>query len=139
MKKAPFNAKDMSLNAKKFLYTCAFWTVAADEQLKPSEQEWLVQQFGAEGATKSLDEFIALESEEFFQVFDASAKALTIEERRKIFPRLEDWLISCVGSDAAVSDVEKQIIRKIMDRLSVYEESNSVRKPDDAGMADSPV
>jgi len=131
MRKVPFYAEDMSLDAKKFLYSCAFWVVAADEQLKPSEQEWLIRQFGPEGATKSLDEFVALESKEFFQAFDASAEALTDEERGTIFPKLEEWLLSCVEVDSVVSDAEKQIIQKIKDRLSLGDGSRGVGKTAD--------
>ena len=37
-----FKAKDLSLNAQTFLYACAFWTVAADEELSSNEQKWLI-------------------------------------------------------------------------------------------------
>jgi len=122
MRKAPFVAKDMSLQGRKFLYACAFWAVAADEQLKPEEQEWLVNQFGAEGMTKSLDEFVALESSRFVEVFDDCADALSDDDKLRIYPRLEEWLLSCMGSDANVPDEERQVIGKIKNRLMLDDE-----------------
>jgi len=119
MSKAPFLAKDMSLEARKFLYACAFWAVAVDEQLKPAEQEWLETQFGAEGATKSLDEFVDLESDVFFQVFDSAANALSDDDRKKILPDLESWLISCIESDVSVTAQDRDIVERIKERLSL--------------------
>ena len=119
MNQAPFLAKDMSIEARKFLYACSFWAVAADEQLKPAEQEWLMKQFGAEGATKSLDEFVALESDAFFQVFDESAAALSNDEKRTIYPRLEEWLLSCAEADPGIAGEVRQVIEKIKNRLSL--------------------
>lgn len=122
MTEAPFLARDMTIEARKFLYACAFWAVAADEQLKPSEQEWLIKQFGTEGATKSLDEFVDLESEAFFEVFDGAANELTTEDKRTIFPGLEKWLISCIESDSSVTPQDVEIIGKIKERLSLDSE-----------------
>ena len=122
MTEAPFLARDMSIEARKFLYACAFWAVAADEELKPAEQEWLITQFGAEGATKSLDEFVDLESEAFFEVFDGAANMLTRDDKKKIFPGLEKWLISCIESDSSVTPQDGEVIGKIKERLSLDSE-----------------
>lgn len=119
MREPPFFAKDMSVEARTFLYACAFWAVAADQKLRTAEQAWLVEQFGQEGATQSLEEFVALESGEFFTAFDSAAAALSDEERRVIYLGLEAWLLSCAEADGAAADEEKQIIEKIKARLSL--------------------
>ena len=119
MKQAPFIASEMSVAARRFLYACAFWTVAADEELKPSEQAWLVEQFGEEGITHSLEEFVALESDAFFQAFDGAAGALSDSERQRLFPALEDWLISCVEADDQESPAEREMIQRIKERLGI--------------------
>ncbi|MBA4388915.1 MAG: hypothetical protein C0404_13110 [Verrucomicrobia bacterium] len=119
MTPAPFTAKNMSVNARTFLYACAFWTVAADEELKKLEQAWLVEQFGQEGSTKSLDEFVALESDEFFDAFDRSAAALTEDEKAQIFPKLEKWLLSCATADGNEALSERAVIDKLNSRLSI--------------------
>ncbi|MDI6774275.1 MAG: hypothetical protein QME60_02615 [Verrucomicrobiota bacterium] len=82
MNKAPFCAKDQSLNVQTFLYACAFWTVAGDEELKSAEQDWLVEQFGEAGATRSLEEFVKLESDAFSRAFEQAVKSLTDGEKR---------------------------------------------------------
>ena len=123
MAQAPFRAKDFSVAAQTFLYACAFWTVAADEELKPGEQTWLYEQFGQEGATQSLEEFVALESDEFFAAFDNAAAGLSDEEKNIIFPKLEEWLISCAKSDAEELVSEDEIIQKIKARLSIDEKA----------------
>ena len=119
MNKAPFNAGDFSLEAQTFLYACAFWTVAADEELKPAEQTWLIEQFGEAGATKSLDDFVKLESEEFFQAFDSTATALGPEERSIMLPALEEWLMSCAAAEGVVGPGETETIARIVARLSL--------------------
>ena len=128
--KPPFYAKDMSLEAKTFLYACAFWTVAADENLKPHEQDWLVKQFGPDGVTKSLDEFVALESREFFEAFDRAAAALSDTERSAIYPKLEAWLASCAGVDGFADAAERDTIGKVRERLSLDSE---IRRLKDGG------
>ncbi len=84
MSEAPFYAKDFSTHAQVFLYACAFWTVAADEELKSTEQKWLKEQFGEDGATNSLDDFIALGSDDFFDAFYEASDKLTDEERTAV-------------------------------------------------------
>jgi WD40 repeat protein len=127
VKQAPFYAKDLSVEAQTFLYTCAFWAVAADEQLKSGEQNWLVEQFGADGMTKSLDEFVALDSKEFFDVFDRTAAALSAEDRRLIFPVLEEWLLSCIASDGEEAEVELETLERVKARLSLDREIERLR------------
>ncbi len=83
MRKAPFFAKELSAQAQTFLYACAFWAVAADEELKSSEQMWLMEQFGKDGATNSLEEFVALESNDFFKAFDDAAAAYQMTRREE--------------------------------------------------------
>jgi len=119
MQPAPFYAKDMSVEAKTFLYACAFWTVAADEKLRAPEQDWLVEQFGEDGITKSLDEFVALDSEEFLKAFDNAEKALSDDEKAVIYPRLEAWLLSCAGADGVRTPEEQRTIAKIAGRISL--------------------
>lgn len=118
---APFYAKDFSVEARTFLYICAFWTVAADEELTPIEQEWLVDQFGQDGATKSLDEYLALESNAFLKAFDSAARALEDKDKRTIYPQLEEWLTSCADADGP-ADKELETIKKIKKRLSLESE-----------------
>jgi roadblock/LC7 domain-containing protein len=115
---APFYAKDFSVEARTFLYICAFWTVAADEELTAIEQEWLVDQFGQDGATKSLDEYLALESSAFLKAFDSASRALTDDDKRAIFPQLEEWLMSCADADGP-ADKELAVIKKIKNKLSL--------------------
>ena len=119
MQPAPFHARDLSLNAQTFLYACAFWTVASDEGLNAGEQEWLIDQFGEAGATQSLEDFVALESEEFFTAFDTGANGLTEEEKQIILPNLEEWLLSCATADGLEGPDELQTIEKIKARLSL--------------------
>jgi len=118
-RKIPFIAKDLSDALRKFLYCCAFWTVAADEELKSGEQQWLIEQFGQEGATESLSHFVNLESELFFEAFDAAAAELTDDERRKVYPFLEDWLLQCTEADGYQDVSELQIVNKIKGRLNL--------------------
>lgn len=123
------------MNVRQFLYACAYWAVAADEELKPSEQQWLKDQFGEEGATSSLDDFVSLESGKFYDVFDSSAARLTDEEKRDIYPELENWLYSCVTADGTEGTEERDIILKIKNRLSLKTELRNVqaRGEEDAG------
>jgi WD40 repeat protein len=119
MTNAPFVAKDLSMEAQTFLYACAFWTVAADEAIKPTEQDWLIAQFGQQGATGSLEHFVALESRDFFAAFDAAARALKPDERKRIFPQLEAWLTSCALSDAGDIEADQAVIQKVLKRLGI--------------------
>ena len=114
MKQIPFIAKDLTDGLRKFLYCCAFWTVAADEELKSTEQQWLIEQFGQEGATESLSHFVNLESDAFFRAFDEAAATLTDEERRRIYPFLEDWLLQCADVDGVQDVSEIQIINIVV-------------------------
>ncbi|MFO7871201.1 MAG: WD40 repeat domain-containing protein [Kiritimatiellia bacterium] len=125
---APFHAKDFSENAQSFLYACAFWAVAADQELNPPEQEWLVEQFGEAGATKSLDQFVALESSAFFEAFDGAAASLGDAEKRKIYPDLEEWLRSCITADETSAGSEETTIIKIKDRLSLDHEIAELKR-----------
>jgi len=125
MKEAPFYAKDLSLEAQTFLYACVFWTVAADEELKPGEQKWMIDQFGEDGAMRSLEEFVGLESQQFFNAFDNSAKSLPANDRTLIYPQLQQWLTSCAEADGQETPAETQIIEKIMDRLGIFPEKPS--------------
>jgi WD40 repeat protein len=122
MSERPFYAKDMSVNAQTFLYACAFWTVAADENLKPAEQRWLVEQFGEDGATQSLEDFVALESNEFFSAFDTAAAGLTDAEKMTIYPHLETWLLACAAAEGRSGDEERAIVAKIAERISLASE-----------------
>jgi WD40 repeat protein len=119
---APFSAKEFSLEAQKFLYACAFWTVAADESLKPAEQEWLIEQFGPDGATESLDAFVAMESDAFFKAFDDAAGAVSDAERRRLYPQLAEWLRSCAESDGGEATDEKATIEKVVRRVRLDSE-----------------
>lgn len=141
MKKAPFKAGDKSLNVRRFLYACAFWTVAGDEELKPGEQQWLEQQFGEEGATSSLEEFVSLESDDFFDAFDSAADALSEEEKKDIYPRLEEWLYSCATADGTERTGERDVILKIKNRLSLETELRNLGIPRSAepGAQSGPV
>ena len=123
MIKIPFIAKNLSVNLRSFLYACAFWTVAADEELRSEEQLWLKEQFGEEGATESLSQFVSLESDEFFLAFDRAAAALNDDERRRVYPFLEDWLLQCSEVDGSKDVSELQIINKIKGRLNLDSET----------------
>jgi len=139
MRKAPFIAKDMSIEARKFLYAAAFWAVAADEELKKEEQEWLVEQFGEEGMTKSLNEFVSLESSRFFEVFDNCARAMSEDDQRRIYPRLEQWLRSCLESDSGLPESEQQVIQKLKDRLQLEDEIGRLSGSNAINAGRSPV
>ncbi len=115
----PFYAKDCSVEAQTFLYCCAFWAVAADEELRPGEQSWLIEQFGEDGATGSLQEFVALESDEFFNAFDRAVLSLTDDDKKFVYPVLEEWLFSCASSDGGEVAEERDIIERIKKRLSL--------------------
>lgn len=117
-----FVAKELSVKARTFLYACAFWTVAADEHLKSGEQQWLIEQFGEDGATQSLDEFVTLESDAFFDAFDGAVMAMSDEEKRIIYPQLGMWLLSCALSDGDEAAEEKKIIDNIKERVSLDSE-----------------
>jgi WD40 repeat protein len=119
MRQAPFMARDFPVHVRTFLYACAFWAVAADEELKPPEQAWLVDQFGEEGATRSLDEFVSLESTEFFRAFDRAVARLTDADKLSLYPQLENWLFSCISTDERQTGEELEIVDKIRSRLSL--------------------
>lgn len=125
----PFYAKDCSVEAQTFLYCCAFWAVAADEELKSGEQIWLIEQFGEDGATESLQEFVALESGEFFKAFDNAARSMSEKDRLFIYPLLEDWLLSCILSDGGEAVEEREIVDKIKERLSLSAELARLAAP----------
>lgn len=129
MSESLFCAKDLSVNAQAFLYACAFWTVAADENLGSNEQQWLVEQFGEDGATQSLEDFVALESSEFFQAFDTAARDLTDAEKETIYPHLEAWLLSCAMAEGRSAEEERAIIGKIAERISLDVELARLAEP----------
>ncbi len=133
----PFIAKDLSDNLRKFLYCCAFWTVAADEELKSEEQQWLIEQFGQEGATESLSQFVTLESQQFFDVFDKAAVALTDDDRRKVYPFLEEWLLHCTEVDGFQDVTEIQIVNKIKGRLNLDSEIKRLFEPASKSLGDT--
>lgn len=142
MKAIPFIAKDLSVKLRAFLYACAFWTVAADEELKSEEQLWLIEQFGEEGATESLSQFVSLESDDFFKAFDGAAAALSDDDRRRVYPFLEDWLLQCAQVDGSQDVSELQIINKIKGRLNLDSEIRRLFEPssdNSAGMGGDAV
>lgn len=102
---------------QKFLFACAFWIVAADEQLTQGEQRWLTEQFGPRKTAFWLEEMTALQGARFFQVFDKLAAGLGENDKRRIYPALQAWLSSCAASDAAGNVEEREIIGKIKARL----------------------
>ena len=125
----PFHAKDLSVEVQTFLYACAFWTVAADESLKSEEQAWLIEQFGQDGATQSLDDFVALDSDAFYAAFDHAAAALSDDEKRAVYPDLEAWLLSCSQADGGAADGERKTITDIKRRLSLDAELARLSRP----------
>jgi len=133
----PFIAKNLSANLRKFLYCCAFWTVAADEELRSEEQLWLIEQFGQEDAAESLEQFLGLEGNEFFDVFDSAAAALTDDERRKIYPFLEEWLLQCTEVDGVQDATEITIVNTIKGRLNLDSEIKRLFKATQGGGAAS--
>ncbi len=141
MKEAPFKASEKSLDVRRFLYACAYWAVAADEELKPEEQNWLEEQFGEEGVTSSLEEFVSLESGDFFDAFDSAAGALSEQEKKDIYPRLEEWLYSCTTADGSEGAEERNIILKIKNRLSLETELRNlgVSRSAEPGAGNGPV
>jgi|GEM_PF-3502819 len=121
--------KQESEYAKEFLFACAFWTIAADEQLNEGEQSWLSAQFGDAESKTLLDQFLQLESNRFFDVFDSLAAALTPEERNRIFPALDSWLHSCSASDSAGEAHEKDVITELWKRLDRFKPAPAPPSP----------
>ena len=107
---------------QKFLFACAFWAVASDEQLKLGEQRWLNDRFGERKTKAWLDEMIAAEGNRFFQLFDKLAASLADSDKRRIYPGLIAWLSSCVESDGPAGTSEKVVILRIKERLSLEAE-----------------
>ena len=120
----------LSPNAYRFLYACAFWTVAADEELAPSEQAWLIEQFGEESAVRLLEEFVSLDGGEFFSVFDQTAAALTDAEKLLLYPELRSWLESCAVVDGSGGGDESGIIGQIAERVSLDAELARLTVPE---------
>lgn len=87
-----------------FLFACAFWSLAADAELKPDEQTWLHAQFGEDKTRRLLARFMEFEPDAFLSVFDESAATLADDEKEQVYPRLEAWLRS--GPTAATPDVQ---------------------------------
>ncbi|MEI6808338.1 MAG: WD40 repeat domain-containing protein [bacterium] len=104
---------------QKFLFACAFWIVAADEQLTQGEQRWLTEQFGPRKVGLWLEEMTAADGAQFYQAFDKLSAGLGDNDKRRIFPSLVAWLQDCGASDAAGGVQEKEIIEKIKVRLSL--------------------
>ncbi len=65
---------------------------------------------------------MALESDEFFKAFDGACAAMPEGDKKKIFPYLEAWLVSCAESDGSDAPAEKQIVEKIKARISLDRE-----------------
>ncbi|MEI6218721.1 MAG: hypothetical protein WCP86_07455, partial [bacterium] len=107
---------------QKFLFACAFWIIAADEQLTAGEQRWLTEQFGARKTSVWLDEMTASQGALFYQVFDKLAASLGENDKRRVYPGLVAWLKLCSASDAAGAASEEQVISKIKARLSLDEQ-----------------
>ena len=104
---------------QKFLFACAFWIVAADEQLTQGEQRWLIEQFGQRKAASWLDEMTSMQGTQFYQVFDKLAAALGDNDKRRVYPLLVTWLHACGSSDMAGAAAEAEIVGKIRARLSL--------------------
>lgn len=139
MSDVPFYARDLSIEARRFLYSCAFWAVAADEELTGAEQKWLIDQFGEDGATSSLEEFVSLESDAFFAAFDASVKDMSDQDKAIVYPDLRSWLESCAGSEERTLKAEKEIIEKIAGRISLDAEIRRLKLSDGKAESVSPV
>lgn len=106
---APFHAKDFSEDARLFLYACAFWTVAADETLKSTEQQWLAEQFGEKTSKNLLVEFSQGKRGKFFDVLDDAAESLSSEEKELLYPALLEWLQSCASMGDNVQEANLSI------------------------------
>jgi WD40 repeat protein len=104
---------------QEFLYACAFWIVAADEELKPGEQTWLNSQFGKQRNDELLIQFSALEGDRFFQVLDDLARAVDDSAKRSIYPGLISWLQSCCGQDGDMGNAETDVLVELKKRLSL--------------------
>lgn len=118
---------------QEFLYACAFWVVAADEELKPGEQTWLNSQFGGKRSDELIRQFSALESNRFFEVLKDLAYAVEDEAKRRIYPNLISWLQSCCGQDGDVGAAEAEVLVQLKKRLSL--DSEIARLTADAGPA----
>jgi hypothetical protein len=114
--------KTFSQSTQEFLFACAFWIMAADEELKGLEQDWLVDQFGDQQAMTWLEKYMQMGGEEFVQHFDNLAEAVPVEEREKLYPVLKPWLGACVTSDGEWKPAENEVMLKIQDRID-FEES----------------
>jgi len=128
----PVNGEDMQKPAlvpnehredvQRFLFACSFWTVAADEKLTQGEQNWLAEQFGAGKSVPWLREMAAEDGDRFFRMFDKLAKSLTDSDKRKIYPMLTGWLLSCAQTDGPETSSEQSVIAQIGRRLSLDSE-----------------
>lgn len=108
----PFHASQFSDTTRKFLFACAFWLMAADEELTSAEQEWLSGQLGADAVALLLQEFISLDSAGFFATFDSLTASLPPSESRVVFAGLERWMQAATSGPSA-EDVIPQILGRI--------------------------
>lgn len=141
-----FTPTDLSENAQNFLFACAFWIMAADEELSTAEQNWLASQFGEEKYVDRLNEMLELPDGQFMPTFDARTRALTDEERRAIYPTLTKWLCQCVTADGELRAAENEVMRSIQNRIELdaelkrleQEPEESANEPPPAAPAEKP-
>ena len=104
---------EVSPRAQEFLFACAFWIMAADEQLTGEEQAWLFAEFGDSRANQLIQKTLAIESDDFLPYFDTTVNALSDDDKRTVYPQLPPWLCRCLPefrrpmrSEGFVSKVE---------------------------------
>ncbi len=110
---------DFKEETQRFLFACAYWVAAADEELVPAEQEWLEQQFGVDAAQRLMTEFINMSDGDYFELFDTKGGLLPFEEYGRITAGLNQWLLELVAIDGEVLESELESVRNIIKRFGI--------------------
>ncbi len=113
---------EYSKSVQEFLFTCAFWILAADEELTSVEQEWLISFFGADTNKRYLNKLLSLASGEFLPAFDRLVDTLTDDDKRNIYPVLSPWLCQCVTVDGKLRASENEVMQEIKQHVDLENE-----------------
>ena len=113
---------DFRESTQRFLFACAYWVAAADEELVPAEQEWLENQFGKETVERLLGEFMGMSREAYFELFDTEGGLIPFEEYERVTAGLNGWLLDLMVCDGEAIDSELESTRKIFDRFGIKQD-----------------
>jgi hypothetical protein len=129
MTKGKLNPEEFTRNVQEFLFACAYWICAADEELRSEEQDWLIEQFGEKKTAAWLENCMNMESQAFLQHFDAMAHSLDDWQKRQVLPAIIPWLSDCVMADKQLDPAENQVLKEIRARLQLENEIDRLQKP----------